>query len=165
MRLLTPECLPPCCFSRYYLASVQAASFVSGARREFCFGGTSGVGYRNSSSRVIHRATVVPSERMLLVDEQHPFTGHDSSPMDHPTGTVTIPYPRRAPETKLSTCPRNKTRGLHRCEVVSGEATRRKALRSEQTHGVSKRKAELSFTYALKCWDAHAGWDWEAHHT
>ena len=30
---------------------------------------------------------------------------------------------------------------------------------------VYKRKAELSFTYALKCWDAHAGWDWEAHHT
>ena len=26
VRLLTPECLPPCCFSRYYLASVQAAS-------------------------------------------------------------------------------------------------------------------------------------------
>ena len=48
------------------------------------------------------------------------------SPMDHPTGTVTIPYPRRAPEAKISNAraggggrgrptPNERTPGLTRC--------------------------------------------------
>ena len=42
-------------------------------------------------------------------------------------------------------------RGLHRCEVVSGEATRRKALRSEQTHVKLYIRLEvLAYPRALK---------------